>query len=132
MGAYHTGAALADPVFDASQRSRAFLNGTNLQFDVGAYPLGMNALASDTNYARWEAVTISIGYGSGEFFDNGSTGLQVDSEEHDGWIVCDWDHGDNAPQLFQMIKGFDNVDGLDPYQDIPSSCSRVLLLPEWI
>lgn len=128
---YHTGAGLADPVFSPTPTSRAFLNGTNLQFDVDAYPFSMNAFPSDTNYGRWEPVTLSSGYGSGDFVNEASAGIQVNDPEADGWIVCEWNHGDNAPQLFQMIKGFDDV-GLNPYTDIPATCARVILFPQWI
>ncbi|KAH8772219.1 hypothetical protein F5882DRAFT_410655 [Hyaloscypha sp. PMI_1271] len=128
---YHTGAGQADPVFTPNATSRAFLNGTNLQFDVNLYPFSLNAFASDTSYSRWEPTTITAGYGSGSFYNDGPDGIQVDNSEHDGWIVCEWYHGDNAPQLFQMIKFFDNV-GLNPFTDIPATCSRVLLIPQWI
>jgi len=128
---YHTGAGLADPVFVPTPTSRAFLNDTNLQFDVNPYPFSLNAFPSDTNYARWEPTTITSGFGSGFFYDDGPNGIQVNNTEHDGWIVCEWYHDDNAPQLFQMIKGFDDV-GLNPYTDIPATCSRVLLIPQWI
>ncbi|KAL3418127.1 hypothetical protein PVAG01_09842 [Phlyctema vagabunda] len=132
LEAYHTGAGLADPVFVAGAGSRAYLNGTSLQFDVSPYAFGAEAFASDTNYARWEPVSISSGYGSQNFVNQGPAGLQVDSEEHDGWIVCEWFHDRNAPQLFQLIAGFDTVGGLDPYTDIPATCARVLLFPQWI
>jgi hypothetical protein len=124
VGAYHTGAGTADPVFASAAGSPAYLNGTNLQFDVSAFPFSANGFPSDTNYARWEPITISSGYGTGPWINDGPNGLQVDQEEHDGWIVCEWFHGVNAPQLFQMIKGFDT----EPYT-IPSSCARVLLFP---
>ncbi|KAE8452246.1 hypothetical protein EG329_000945 [Mollisiaceae sp. DMI_Dod_QoI] len=126
LEAYHTGAGLADPVFTNTTGSPAFLNGTNLQFDVDAYPFSANGYPSDTNYARWESITITSGYGSGGWVNNGPDGLEQNNEEFDGWLVCEWYHGTNAPQLFQMIKGFDG----DAY-DIPSSCSRVLLFPEF-
>lgn len=125
---YHTGAGLADPVFVSSPGgSRAFLNDTNLQFDVDAYPFATNAFPGDTNYARWEPVTIASGYGSGGFVNNGPDGIENNNVEFGGWIVCEWYHGINAPQLFQLIKGFDT----SPY-DIPSSCARVLLFPDYI
>jgi hypothetical protein len=124
---YHTGAGMADPVFTNSTGSPAFLNGTNLQFDANAYPFAANGFPSDTNYARWEPVTITSGYGSGGWLNNGSAGIVQDNEEFDGWLVCEWFHGVNAPQLFQMIKGFDG----DAY-DFSCSCSRVVLLPEYI
>jgi len=130
LEAYHTGAGEADPVFTNGTGSRAYLNGTNLQFDVSPYPFSINAFPSDTNYARWEPVTITSGYGSGTFINEGSAGFQNNNTEADGWVVCEWFHGQNAPQLFQMIAGFDG-DGSAPYQ-VPSSCARVLLFPEWI
>jgi hypothetical protein len=125
---YHTGAGLADPVFVPSPNgSRAYLNDTNLQFDVSPYPFGTNASPGDTNYARWEPVTIAAGYGSGGFVNNGLDGIESNNEEFGGWIVCEWFHGIDAPQLFQLIKGFDT----SPYI-IPSSCARVLLFPDYI
>jgi len=126
---YHTGAGMADPVFtsDPSSKARAFLNGTNLQFDVNPYPFSLNAFPSDDNYARWEPTTITSGFGTGYFVNNGPDGIQVDNEEHGGWIVCEWYHGVNAPQLFQLIKGFDD----DAY-DLPATCANVLLFPVYI
>lgn len=122
---------MADPVFvDPANNtgSRMYFNNSQLQFDVSPYPFSINAFPSDTNYARWEPVTITSGYGSGKFVNEGSAGFQVDEEEADGWIVCEWYHGLNAPQLFQMIKYFDAP---NPYE-VPSSCARVLLFPVWI
>ena len=78
-------------------------------------------------WPRWEPTTITAGYGSGSFYNDGASGIQVDNPEHDGWIVCEWYHGTNAPQLFQMVKGFDGN-----AFDIPATCSRVLLIPQWI
>jgi len=133
LEAYHTGAGTADPVFvdpKNSTGSRMYLNGTQLQFDVSPYPFSMNAFPSDTNYARWEPVTITSGFGSGKFVDEKSAGFQVDDPEADGWIVCEWVHGMNAPQLFQMVKGFDGT-GSEPYE-VPSSCARVLLFASYI
>ncbi|PQE26098.1 hypothetical protein CJF30_00000815 [Rutstroemia sp. NJR-2017a BBW] len=108
-----------------------YYNGSSLQFDVSPYPFSINAFPSDQNYARWEPVTISSGYGSGDFVNEGSAGFQNKEEEADGWLVCEWFHGDNAPQLFQMIKGFDQGPTKGPY-DVPKSCARVLLFPDWI
>jgi len=125
--AYHTGAGTADPVLAKNATTPAFLNGTNLQFDQSPYPFGVVASISDTNYARWEPVTISSGYGSGDFSNEASAGIRVTDEESDGWIICEWSHGDNAPQLFQLIKGFD--DG--PVVDLPATCARVVLLPQF-
>lgn len=67
------------------------------------------------------------GYGTPGWVNNGPDGIEIDSEEFGGWIVCEWFHDINAPQLFQLIKGF----ATDPY-DIPSSCARVLLFPTFI
>jgi hypothetical protein len=124
---YHTGAGLADPVFVPTSTSRAFINGTNLQFDVDPYPFSLNANPGDTNYARWEPTTIASGYGPGSFFINGGEGIQVDTPEFGGWLVCEWYHGDNAPQLFQLISGF-NTPGLC----YPATCWTVNLIPEYI
>lgn len=133
LQAYHTGAGLADPVFapTSDSGSRAYLNGTNLQFDVSPFPFSANGFPSDTNYARWEPITIASGYGSGAWVNNGPDGIEIDNDEFDGWLVCEWFHGCNAPQLFQMIKGFDSSAECTAY-DIPSSCARVLLFPQWI
>jgi hypothetical protein len=40
---------------------------------------------------------MTAGYGSGSFYNDEPNGIQVDNSEHDGWIVCEWYHGDNAP-----------------------------------
>jgi len=81
--------------------------------------------------------TITSGFGSGSFYNDGTNGITGDNAEHDGWvsiprtllikqiawtppslqIVCEWYHGINAPQLFQMIKASD-----DPSTDIPATC----------
>jgi len=127
---WHTGAGEADPVFTSNATTPAFLNGTSLQFDVDAYPFGVNGLPFDDNYGRWEPVTVTSGYGSGPWVNSGENGLTVDAEESDGWLVCEWYHGDNAPQLFQLIKGFDGV-GTDPL-NVPATCGPVLLIPQWI
>jgi len=127
LEAWHTGAGFADPVFVNTTGTRAFLNGTQLQFDANPYPFSANGSPSDTNYARWEPVGIQAGYGTGVWKNDGSDGLEIDEEEFGGWVVCEWFHGVNAPQLFQLIKGFDS----DPY-NVPSSCARVLLFPVFI
>ena len=59
--------------------------------------------------------------------NEGPDGLVVDNEEFGGWLVCEWFHGIDAPQLFQVIEGFNT----EPYV-FPSSCTRVLLFPEFI
>ncbi|KAF4631229.1 hypothetical protein G7Y89_g6904 [Cudoniella acicularis] len=104
---WHTGAGFADPVFVNTTGSRSFLNGTNLQFDVSPYPFSALGFPSDTNYARWEPISIASGFGSGAWVFDQSGNLVIDNEEFDGWLVCEWYHGINAPQLFQLVKGFD-------------------------
>jgi hypothetical protein len=121
---------MADPIFVLGMGSRAYLNGTQLQFDESPYPFSANGFPSDTNYARWEPITITAGYGSGPWVNNGPNGIPVNQEEHDGWIVSEWFHGMNQPQLFQMIRGFDRT-GSTP-DDVPATCARVLLFPEYI
>ncbi|TVY33965.1 hypothetical protein LSUB1_G006704, partial [Lachnellula subtilissima] len=110
-------AGFADPVFVNTTGTRAFLNGTHLQFDTSPYAFSALGSPSDTNYARWEPVGIQSGYGTGVWKSNGSDGFVVDAEEFwgGGWF-CEWFHGINAPQLFQMISGFD----AEPY-NVPSS-----------
>lgn len=71
--------------------------------------------------------SIGIGYGSAGFALAGSRGLVVDSEQFDGWLVCEWYHGVNLPQLFQLIKVFDN-----PNNIFPASCAKAKLIPKWI
>jgi len=36
--------------------------------------------------ARWEPTTITSGFGSGSFYNDGTNGIQVDNAEHDGWV----------------------------------------------
>ena len=138
--AYHTGAGLADPVFvppypteTSSGGSRAYLNSTNLQFDASPYPFSANGSPDDTNYARWEPATINAGYGSGGFEDQGEgKGIVQTNEEFDGWLICEWFHGDNLPQLFQLIKGFDGLADLgENAGSFPCSCARGLLIASY-
>ena len=82
----------------------------------------MDAEPGDTNYARWEPVTIGISYGSGDFVDTGDHGLESTNPEFGGWIVCEWFHGINAPQLFQSIVGFNTEPTV-----LPGSCANVYL-----
>jgi hypothetical protein len=103
--------------------SRAFLNNTQLQFDVNQYPFSINAPGGDTNYARWEPTTIGTSYGTPGFVNNGIEGIVIDSETFGGWLVCQWYHGQNEPQLFQLISGFDSAPG-----DYPSSCFKATLV----
>ncbi|KAH6662588.1 hypothetical protein B0J14DRAFT_286263 [Halenospora varia] len=134
LQASHTGAGLADPIFVSGQGTRSFLNGTNLQFDVNQYAFSAQGLPSDLNYARWEPVSIAAGYGNGEWLLQGTKGisggkLTLGDEEHDGWVVCEWFHGINAPQLFRYIKGFDGTE--EQKNELPSSCSRADLIVEY-
>ncbi|KAH8680023.1 hypothetical protein BGZ60DRAFT_242246 [Tricladium varicosporioides] len=134
LQATHTGAGLADPIFVSGQGTRSFLNGTNLQFDVNQYAFSAQGLPSDVNYARWEPLSIAAGYGSGNWLLQGTKGvsggkLVLSDEEHDGWVVCEWFHGINAPQLFQYIKGFDGTE--EQKNKLPSSCSRADLVIEY-
>jgi len=125
--AYHTGAGQADPVFAATAATPAFLNDTQLQFAINSSvvtPFSVTASDYDGNYARWEPVTISSGYGTTGFV-NTDEGIIIDSEEFAGWLVCEWYHSDNAPQLFQLISGFV---GTDPF---PSTCSTVKLIANY-
>ncbi|KAJ0422621.1 hypothetical protein BJY00DRAFT_71391 [Aspergillus carlsbadensis] len=119
---YHTGAGLNDAVLtpDVGTASKAFMNGTNVQFDFnsnfpwGLYPIGV------TNYAAWQFVELNVGYGAGDFSVN-STGLQWSEQKgFGGWLVCDWYH--NAPQLFYIYRYYT--------AEYPASCSRVKLLTE--
>ncbi|TVY73476.1 hypothetical protein LSUE1_G007416 [Lachnellula suecica] len=128
LEAYHTGAGLADPTFtnETDARVPSFLNGTSLQFDVGDFPFSPNAYLGDSNYARWEPVTIGTGYSTGWVNNATAGGLVVQDEAFAGWIVCEWYHGVNAPQLFALITGY--ATDLD---DIPSSCALVNLVPEF-
>ncbi|EPE24782.1 hypothetical protein GLAREA_08635 [Glarea lozoyensis ATCC 20868] len=103
--AYHTGAGFADPVFvpiltKEYQRTRSFLNGTHLQFDVADFSFAAKGFPSDSNYARWEPVTIESGFGDGIWVVDGEGFLAIAQDEHEGWIVCEWYHEVNAPQLF--------------------------------
>jgi len=125
LEAYHTIADHSDPVFTNGTGTPAYLNGTNLQMDNNSpVPIAVDAVDYD-NDARWGRVSIAAGYGQTVWSNEGSDGLQV--QDGDGWIVCEWFHGINAPQLFWMVGGSDP----QPF-DIPSSCARVILLPEYI
>ncbi|KAK2624596.1 hypothetical protein QTJ16_005789 [Diplocarpon rosae] len=123
---YHTGAGLADPVFNITG-TRAFLNNTQLQFDANLFPFSLIANVGDTNYARWEPTSIGAGYGTAGFVDAGSKGIITNNAEFGGWLVCEWYHGVNLPQLFQLIKGFNAPD--DGY---PATCATVKLIAKWI
>ncbi|KAI9372751.1 hypothetical protein BJX61DRAFT_424483 [Aspergillus egyptiacus] len=116
---YHTGAGLNDAVLtpDRDTASTAFLNGTRLQFDYNStFPYGMLPVGV-TNYAAWQYVQINIGYGTQDFFVNG-TGLQWSERNgFGGWLVCDWYH--NAPQLFYIYRYYT--------AEYPASCGRVNL-----
>ncbi|KKK18533.1 hypothetical protein P175DRAFT_0502430 [Aspergillus ochraceoroseus IBT 24754] len=119
---FHTGAGFNDAVLTPSvdTASKAFLNGTQVQFQYGTtFPWGLQPVGN-TNYAAWEPVEINVGYGQSGFFFN-STGLQWSEQfGFGGWLVCDWYH--NAPQLFYVYR----------YEvaHYPASCSEVNVLPE--
>jgi len=53
-------------------------------------------------------------------------GLTLTDEEFGGWLVCEWFHGVNLPQLFVLIDGFDSPKG-----DYPATCAEVLLRPQY-
>jgi hypothetical protein len=110
-------------------------------------------------YAGWQPVRIDLGYGgsapgSHGFFIN-STGLQWNSSsgsstasnQFNGWVVCDWWHGESTtlrgdlyihdtitdssfsfvtgvPQLFFRLAGFNTP--------LPESCADVYLKVEYI
>ncbi|OWP05450.1 hypothetical protein B2J93_7651 [Marssonina coronariae] len=123
---YHTGAGLADPVFNVTG-TRAFLNNTQLQFDAGSFPFSLIASVGDTNYARWEPTSVRAGYGTSGFVDAGSKGIITNDAEFGGWLVCEWFHGTNLPQLFQLIKGFNT-----PEFGYPATCATVKLVAKWV
>jgi hypothetical protein len=77
---------MADPVFfpNVSSASRAFLNNTQLQFDNSPYPAAAIGFPGDTNYARWEPITINAGYGGEGWKFKSGKGLIIDNEEFDG------------------------------------------------
>jgi len=124
LESYHTIADHADPVFTNGTGTPAFLNGTNLQLDNSPFPSAMDVI-DELNNARWGPVSIGAGFGDTVWSFEGSDGFQV--EGGDGWLVCEWFHDINAPQLFWMNAGLDP----QPY-NIPSSCARVIMLPEYI
>lgn len=77
---------MADPVFfpTVDSASRSFLNGTNLQFDASPYPFAANGAPGDTNYARWEPITVTAGYGQGVFAIDAQSGIVTTDEEFGG------------------------------------------------
>jgi len=80
--AYHTGAGMNDAMLSANKSYAipGFLNGTNLEFDLGTQgiPWSMIPDISVNLYAAWEPVRINGGVGSNEFssFSINATGLQ--------------------------------------------------------
>ncbi len=78
---------------------------------------------------------IASGYGGGDWtiVDDGYGGeeLKAQDVESDGWLVCEWYHGDNLPQLFQLITGFDGSTSAGGVGALPSSCARVSLGVEY-
>ncbi|OJJ46573.1 hypothetical protein ASPZODRAFT_132641 [Penicilliopsis zonata CBS 506.65] len=122
--AYHTGAGLNDAVLTSSTATaaKAFLNETYLEFDLGTPFSWSFSMGADTNYAAWEFVEINAGYGTTGFSLN-DTGVQwSEADGFGGWLVCDWWHG--APQLFWLYRFISPT--------LPSSCSTVDLVPEYI
>lgn len=146
--AYHTGAGLNDAVLSANadDASKAFVNGTNVQFDLGTpFPWGVNMVGA-TNYggkspflgldcafsqntpgvrkcadggerAAWQGVQINTGYGTSGFELDNAHLKWSEQNGFGGWLVCDWVH--NAPQLFYLYEPMK--------ADVPSSCSEVEL-----
>lgn len=144
--AYHTGAGLNDAVLSANadDASKAFVNGTNVQFDLGTpFPWGVNMVGA-TNYggksplypdcafgilrglricanggerAAWQGVQINTGYGTSGFELDNAHLKWSEKNGFGGWLVCDWVH--NAPQLFYLYEPMK--------ADVPSSCSEVEL-----
>ncbi|EXJ93422.1 hypothetical protein A1O1_01814 [Capronia coronata CBS 617.96] len=120
---HHTGAGLGDAGLSSNQSWawEGYLNGSQQLFtyednEVGPWPLAVGY----GPYQQWNPVTISIAAesstGQGFFFN--SSGLQF-NQSIGGWLACDWWHG--VPQLFQL-NGYS-------YGPLPSSCSKVQLLP---
>ncbi|BCR87189.1 uncharacterized protein ACHE_31176A [Aspergillus chevalieri] len=117
--AYHTGAGLNDAVLSANadDASKAFVNGTNVQFDLGTpFPWGVNMVGA-TNYGAWQPVQINTGYGTSGFELDNAHLKWSEQNGFGGWLVCDWVH--NAPQLFYLYEPIK--------ADVPSSCSKVEL-----
>jgi hypothetical protein len=103
---YHTGAGLNDAVLtpDVDTASKAFMNGTNVQFDYntnfpwGLYPIGVTNYAGESCNLRfangtvtdllaaWQFVELNVGYGAGDFSVN-SAGLQWSEQKgFGGWL----------------------------------------------
>jgi hypothetical protein len=55
-----------------------------LQFDNSAYPAAATGFPGDTNYARWEPITINAGYGGTGWEHKEGKGLVIVNEEFDG------------------------------------------------
>jgi hypothetical protein len=154
---YHTGAGLNDAVLtpDVDTASKAFMNGTNVQFDFntnfpwGLYPIGVTNYAGVSLYLRfvsgtvtdllaaWQFVELNVGHGAGDFSVN-STGLQWSEQKgFGGWL------GKLIPQP-HTIPIADHSLVCDWYHnapqlfyiyryytaELPASCSRVKLLTE--
>jgi len=125
---YHTGAGLGDAGLSSNKSIawQGYLNGTQQLFtttgnNLGPWPLSI----SDAPYTVWNPATISIAdqVSTTGFFFN-STGLQY-NQSVGGWLACDWSHG--VPQLFNL-NGYPG-NGFGQPAVIPSSCSKVQLLP---
>lgn len=134
---YHTGAALADAVF-TTRRSEAavvFLNHTNFQFDLPGldYPFSLSAPEGYSNYARWAPTGIEAGYGGGGFRLDATKGVVgVKDGIAAGWVVCQWSHGKNVPQLFVAVRGSEGKVDSKGLVGLPDTCANVRLLPEYV
>ncbi len=62
----------------------------------------------------------------------GEQGLElvIDTEEWDGWLVCEWYHGYDMPQLFELVTGFDKGGGFGP-DNFPVTCARARLFADY-
>ncbi|MCJ1440264.1 MAG: hypothetical protein MMC23_000747 [Stictis urceolatum] len=131
LESYHTGAGLADPCFSPDKNTKFIFNGTSLVQDIGnGVQLGMIAYTGDANYARWEPVSIEGGQGSMNWVDNGSKGIGLTGDAgkvFGGWVVCQWYHGQNVPQLFVGVKGFTGSNS-PSVPNLPVSCANVKLV----
>jgi hypothetical protein len=98
------------------------LNVTQLQFDVAGFSFCCPRFSLQRKLCRREPATIEIGFGDGTWIIDGAGHLAIAEDEHDGWIVCEWYHDVNAPQLFQTIRPYDQEPLI-----IPFSCSTAVL-----
>ncbi|RPA97348.1 hypothetical protein L873DRAFT_1809888, partial [Choiromyces venosus 120613-1] len=64
MTVYHTGAGINDLTFRAEPGSKAFLNETQLQWDLNTPDIPWGTyFSSPINYVAWKETTADIGYG---------------------------------------------------------------------